>query len=186
MIERRTSQDSSDLRPLSAFLHFRRTHRDSRALPEKPDKVAFEMGATGLMMIGLFGLHSSENIIIRPINQRLHQAPDCDVIDAATNKILHKIEVVHFTEYSHQHGILNFLLKTKLSPVYAYPKEVAILCHWLGVQSEVNWERLHHEISAHCPNRNFYILVRTDKLAMKYQLVQIAPELIIHEIVLPG
>jgi hypothetical protein len=177
---------SPDLPPLSAFLNFRRSHRDNRALPEKSNKVTFEMGATGLMMIGLLGQPSPENVLIRPIDPRLHQSPDCEVVDRATEKILHQVEVVHFTEYSHKDGLLKFLLKTKLSPTYAYPDNVVILCHWLGVQNNVNWQRLHREIIKICPNRNFYVLVRTDRLTMKYQLVQISPQLEIHTITLPN
>jgi hypothetical protein len=180
MIERRIEHNSPDLRPLSAFIDFRRKHKDSQALPRNPNKVAFEMGATGLMMIGLLGSASRKDVIIRPIDPKLHQSPDCEVIDAVTETILHKVEVVHFTEYSHKQGILKFLLKTKLSPVYAYPDEVALLCHWLGVQEEVNWERLHRKIVTICPHRNFFILVRTNKLSMDYQLVQIAPKLEIY------
>lgn len=187
MIERRITQDSPALHPLSAFLTFRRTHHDANSFPDAvKNKVTLEMGATGLMMIGLLGSLRAKEVVIRPIDPRLHQAPDCEVIDLVTEHILHQVEVVHFTGYSHQDGILKFLLKTKLNPKYAYPSEVAILCHYLGVQKNLNWQKLHQKIQAVCPTRKLFILVRTDRLTMNYELVKIAPTLERYQIVLPS
>lgn len=38
------------------------------------------------------------------------------------------VEVVSFTPYSEHEGIMRFLNRTKLNPVYAYPDDTLILC----------------------------------------------------------
>lgn len=66
------------------------------------------------------------------------------------------IEVVKFNKYSEREGIKNFLERTKLSPVYAYPEQTLILCSVdMNIKNpEKMAERIHNVLHRrNCPHR---------------------------------
>lgn len=120
------------------------------------------------------------------VDSTIEFTPDIRVISLKQNgryKPSEDVEVVSFTDHSKSEGILAFFLRTKLSPVYAYPKETILLCHIdTPVRNPIDMARRVGGILQNLPqvNHRMYLLFGKPQ-GPNCTLAQVFPELFYFE-----
>jgi len=123
---------------------------------------------------------------IQIVNPAVEYTPDIRVLSvnpSGKNIPVEDVEVVSFTNHSKREGILAFFLRTKLSPVYAYPKETVILCHVdMQVKDQINMAQRVSDNLQNMPQvKHRMYLLFGDPQTHNCTLAQVFPELVYFE-----
>lgn len=187
MVQRRVQETL--LSPQEACYQFFQASRTLHTtLPDKEflTNPVLETGASGLFALGMYhSLATNEQIAIRMLHQSEVQAPDAHVVDVAALSWLARLEIVHYTGYSFEKDLVTFLKETKLRPEYAYPNDVNIICHWLGVHQNIDWFDVSKKIEQLTPKNPLFVVVCLDEISKQFELVQLYPKLTISRFTVP-
>ncbi|MDQ3008512.1 MAG: hypothetical protein M3Q81_02860, partial [bacterium] len=142
-------------------------------------KIRREIKATALMALGLMKLSDKEYKVqlIDPKDQcpdiRLAEAA---VLQTATKKSrFQEVEVVSLTPHSHDATIIDFLQRTKLSPIFAYPLSTIILCEIEATDDYQEWSKIHQRLKTLGKGHQIYLLRQEDRFTFNYHLAQVSP-----------
>lgn len=100
----------------------------SEILPSKQRQQLSEAYAVALMALAV---EQDPETWLEIVDNDVERTPDVRLVTDRRQRRHQRqaVEVVRFTQYSEPEGLINFLLRTKLAPVCAYPADMIFLCH---------------------------------------------------------
>jgi hypothetical protein len=139
-----------------------------------------------VMLVGI-NKATKENFRLQLVDPRKEQTPDIRTMrlietNGEPNQMeVQEVEIVTLEENSSD-DVDDFLKRTKLSSMKAYPQKMIILCHInKKMKKNKSWRQVYESLNDNPIPNDVYVLARVDTEKQKYQLAKIHPTLEIVE-----
>lgn len=97
--------------------------------------------------------------------------------DKPVHALLQQVEVVVFEKHSDENDVLEFLARTKLSPIKGYDSNTVILCEIRKTMRLEPYMKMHSKLKKINPEPTVMLIGRISRSRYLYQICQIWPEI---------